>query len=130
MVTIEDAIYNRLSTFSSLITLVADRIHPLVLPQNTAYPAITYSKVSGVRETAMVVDPGVAHPVFQFSCWDLSYSAAKDVKEQVRIALERYSGIYNGVEILDAYVINETDLYDPTIEVAQITLDMEVWHRE
>jgi Protein of unknown function (DUF3168) len=131
MARIEEALEARLTGFAGLVALVADRIYPVRLPQNPVYPAITYQRVSGVREHTMGSDPGIAAPRFQVSVWGTSVQDTIDVSAQVQAALSRFSGVVSGVTIQDIFLENELDVgYEATVQVYHRANDFIVWHRE
>jgi len=119
---IETDIINRLSTFPGLIALLGTRVYPLILPQTPTLPAITYQKISGVREQAHSGDSSLQHPRYQFSCWALTYGAAWAVAEQVRLALQGLTSA--GVGIWE----NALDLYDPETSWYHVPVDITIWH--
>jgi hypothetical protein len=126
---IESAIFSRLSGFTGLADLIVSRIYPLILPQGCALPAVTYQRVATApREVAMGGDPGIASPRFQVTAWAGNFDEARAVAEQVRLALERWSDSDNQVD--DTYIVMEIDGYDPeTLEYSSV-LDVVVIHRE
>lgn len=111
---IQEAIFARLSTFAGLTALIgvppACRLYPRLLPQDSAYPAVTYFKVDETRLVAMGVNPGLAHARFQFDCWDKDRTKVRDVTEQLRQALERWTTTFlvGGVtkRVQDSFVEN------------------------
>ena len=130
---IEEAIYTYLSNHAGLTALVSTRIHPLIMPQSTVLPAVTFSKVSGPRVHAMQQDAGLAYPRFQVSCWGATYKSAKDVAAQVRAALQDFKGTMGGVGgvvVSGVFIQDENDLYEPGTQVYHIALDFVIWHEE
>lgn len=130
---IEEAIYSYLSGHAGLTALVSNRIYPLVMPQNTILPAVTFSKVSGPRVHAMQKDTGMAYPRFQVSCWGSTYKQAKEVAAQVRAALQDYKGTMGGaggVVVGGVFIQDENDLYEPGTQVYHVALDFIIWHDE
>lgn len=116
---IETDVFDRLV---AAVPLVANRCYPLLLPQNPTLPAITFQKVSNVREQALPGDSALQHPRYQFSCWALTYGAAWAVAEQVRLAMQGLTAAGGG------YYENAVDLYDPETGWYQVAVDMTVWH--
>jgi len=67
----------------------------------------------------------------QVSCWASTYSAAKDVAEQVRDALQSYSGTMGGaggVTVLDANCVSEMDIYEDEAKVYHVPVDVMITH--
>src|SRR5262245_42213214 len=115
---LEEAIYSRLSTFAGLTALVAQRIYPIRAPEAVPMPLVVYQRISSYRWSAMKVDTGVARARMQVTAWATQATTAKSVKEQVRKALERWSGTVAGMVILDSYIADERDLFEETSQEA------------
>lgn len=127
---LEQAVFNRLSTYASLMALVSTRIYPLALPQNGTYPAVTYFRVSSPRIRTFGTNLG-ASTRLQVSCWARSYLAAKGVADQVIAALDGFSGTLGGVggvPVLALDLDNETDIYEPETGLYHVPLDFTIWH--
>lgn len=110
--TIETTLYTRLTGFAGLSALVAARIHPNLLPQNTPYPAISYRRVTAERPSAMGGDCGVVRGRFQFDVWAELYSDAVAVRAQLRLALQRWRNIA-GTVVQDGFLLTQLDLFEP-----------------
>lgn len=91
---IQEAIYARLTGFAGLSALIATRAYYRLLPQDPAYPALTYVKISETRDSAMGSDSGLVHARFQFDVYDTDADSVRNVTEQLRQALERYRGTF------------------------------------
>lgn len=134
---IEDALYTRLSGYSALSALVGTRIGPLLLPQNQTFPAVTYQRIGdSERVRASGADPGIVATRFRFSCWGDGkdgadgYGDSKSVAAQVRAALNRYGATVGGVVIDQIFIEGEYDDYEPTTEIYRTIVEVLVWHRE
>jgi hypothetical protein len=137
MMLIEEALRRHLGNHAGLAALVGPRIHPLVMPQGTVLPSVTYQKISCPVEYTMD-DKSLAHPRFQFDCWAASrpdgtsgYSIVKDVAAQVKAALHGFSGIMGGaggVNVIGTWIEGETDLFEPDIKLYRISIDVRLYH--
>lgn len=127
---IEDALYSHLSGHAGLTALVSARIYPMVLPQNPSYPAVTYKKISGPRETSKAGPSGTVRARMQIDCWAESYAAAKQVAKQVRLAMATFSGLIADVTINKTTQQNDLDVYEPEDSVYHDSLDFIVRHKE
>ena len=113
---IEEALFLHLKNYAPLVDLVGQRIYPLVSPQNSTLPVITYQKISQVRErTLSSPAPKVVRARFQISCWAASYAEVKEVAEQVKAALQDYSGLMGGGDGVQVLAVSYTHLTLPTI---------------
>lgn len=108
----EEAVYARLTAHAGTAALVGARVYPLKLPQTPTLPAVTYQRISATRESAMGSDTGITRARFQVTSHAASYSGVKALAEQVRQALQRYSGTSATVTVHDCFLENEIDLFD------------------
>ncbi len=125
---IDDALYTRLSGYSALTALVSTRIYPILLPQDCDLPAVAYQKISEISEHAMGIDSTVLQKRFQVSAFAEKYSMAKDVAAQIRAALSRYRATVGGVIIQDILFEGEIVLHEPDTDIYHIPLDFIVYH--
>lgn len=123
---IEELLFTRLSTFAGLTALVSTRIYPVIMPQETVKPAVTYQLISSPREVAMGSDPGLVKARFQLNAWATTALEARNVIKQVRLALERYR--VAGVE--DCFIETEYDVFDEAAILHGRGLDVIVHHTE
>lgn len=125
--TIRDDLYTQLVSGSTTLTgLIGTRVYRSKLPQNVVYPAVSYWKVSGPRLHDLENPTGEATPRVQVSCWGGTAAVAEDVAEAVRGVLDGWSSTSVG----HCQLVNETDLYDPDVEVYHIALDFTLFHTE
>lgn len=130
---VEEALAARLEGFAGLSALVADRIYPLALPQEPTPPAVVFLKVSGPRDLTQSGASGLVNPRFQVDAWAATYSSAKAVAEQVRLALIGFSGTMggaSGVYVSGVNLDNERDLYEDETRLYRVSLDFTLWTRE
>lgn len=131
MAELEEAIVSRLEGFAGLSVLVVKRIYPLVIPvTDKTYPAVTYQRVAAERWSAIASDVGIAQPTIQIDSWGRSYTEAKSVAKQVRLALQRWDAVEAGVTVLDATIESEIDDYDDEVEKFRVSQDYVFTHRE
>ena len=102
------------------------RIFPKIVPQGVTKPAVSYQWISGVREHAMVSDPGLVTSRIEFSAWAVTDIGAMDVIEQIGLALSRYS---SGA-VKNIFLDNEYDLFDEAAILHGRGLDVIVNHTE
>jgi len=127
---IEKAITSRLDGYAGLSALISTRIYPLKLPQDSTMPAVVYQIVSKTRESAMGSDPGLATARVRISSFADSYSSAKDVGEQVRAALQRWSGTEATVVIQDSFIEMDIEQYDPEVKKTFVIQDYKITFEE
>lgn len=121
------SIINALKADPSLVSFVGTRIYRgMKLPTGVTFPAITVSLVS------MVPDPTVSlgRARIQVSCWGSSDGITRHVADTVEEAINRTSNTtLSGTFILLVRQLNETTIYEPTTDLFQVPVDLEVRYR-
>jgi hypothetical protein len=136
MSVIDEAIYTRATTGPTLQPLIGTRCYPVQLPQNPAYKAITYQRISTPREHAMGSEPGIAHPRFQLTAFDTTRTGARELAEAIRADFSRWRGTIaipggGNVIVQDTFVENTVDLEaDVTTGVHMVPVDVIIHHVE
>jgi hypothetical protein len=109
--------YSRLISHAGLSALVGDRIYPLVLPQNTALPAVVYQRISGQRIQNLTRDTGGPQRIrVQLTAWAEDVDTANSVAEQVRQAMEAATG-WRALHALDV------EQYEPDTGLYSVVAD-------
>ena len=90
---LEKGLYSVL-TGTSPQTSAAGRVYPR-LPQNAVFPAVRYQRISTERQRGLAAGRvGVTATLLQVDCLGQSYSAAKDLADEVRAVLDEYVGTW------------------------------------
>ena len=129
---IEADLYTHLRDHTGLSALISGRVYPLTMPQDVTLPAVVYQRVTGPREYSFTGSSGLAHPRFQVSVWAETYASAKDVAEQIKVALGGYNGGMGsgGTLVYGSFIENELDFYEPDTRLYHVPVDFTMWHRE
>jgi hypothetical protein len=105
-VIIEQKFFSVLSALSSISAQCANRIYPVVLPQNVQLPAIHYSFIASSSKATQDGAGSQKYRV-EVSCWGNTYSDAVTLRNAVITELDQYN--QDGVFI--AWLSN-TDLFE------------------
>lgn len=132
MADITKAVFDRLSNYSGLTALVAaGRMFPVKADQKPTRPYLVFRQAAaGPRQGSFDGDIGIADPRIIVDCYGETYISARGVSEQVRAALQRWSGTHASVVVLDSQLEDEIDDYDEDIRAFVTTLEFAVMHRE
>jgi len=128
-VSFEEGLFYYLDNYPGLSAEVDDRIYPAVLPPTPEYPAVTYNRISTPR-LAQLENLFLPHARFQFDCWAEEFSRAKDVAEQVRLALDLYSGPMGAYTAHICIIDDEIDTYEAETEIWHSIVDVIIWYLE
>ena len=117
--TLETDLYSRLST---AVTLVSGRIYPLVAPQGTTTPYITYAKISAGKYYTHGGAAGLSRDRLQISVYSTGYVTAKAIVTQVVTAMEDWG------DIQAAFKEHEIDMFETETSLFHVPVDYFVWH--
>lgn len=127
---IEEGLKAYLGTVAGVTTLVSTRIYPMHLPQVPTLSALTYTRIFGAKELSHSGPSGLAQTQFQIDCWASSYSGAKALSEQVRIALDGYSGVMGTSTVCAVEWMDDMDDFDEESDCYRVICSVKIWHRE
>lgn len=86
--TLDEAIFTRLSSASAVVALCADRGFPIQVPEGTALPYFAWQRVSTTpvqtHEGASDFEAGL----YQFSVFAETFTGAHDLRNAIRAALD------------------------------------------
>ena len=86
--TLDEAIFTKLSAASAVVALCADRCYPLQVPEGTALPYVAWQRVSTspiqTHDGASDFEDGA----YQFSVFAETFTAAHDLRNAIRAALD------------------------------------------
>jgi hypothetical protein len=123
----EKHVFQRLVTTPAVARLVGFQVYPIAVPKNAVLPFCVYKRNNITRE-AHLTGP-MYQPVvnLQVASWALYYDAARELADEVRLALDGRIGTLSGVTISDIRLVSETDDYlDPAAVGAQLPPAYEV----
>jgi hypothetical protein len=107
-----------------------DRVYSLVLPQNPAYPAISFQQISATRTHAMGSDGPLVRVRVQVNSWGRTYADARTLAGEVLTRLNRFKGESGGIQVLDVLLDNELDTYEMDADVRRVVQDYTIFVEE
>jgi hypothetical protein len=123
----EKHIFQRLITTPEVAKLVGFQVYPVAVPKTAVLPFCVYKRNNITRESALagpIYQPVVS---LQIASWALNYDTARELGDEVRLALDGRTGTLSGVTISDIRLVSETDDYlDPAAVGAQLPPAYEV----
>lgn len=122
---LESKLYTALSgsTKITVTSSVSTRIYPLIVPQESAMPAITYARVSGGQQNDLTGYSGLENPRIQIDCWATSYKEIKTIAENVHAVLY-------AATTFKAILVSDMDFYESDVELYRESMDFKIWNRE
>lgn len=120
---IEAAIYYKLTNASAITNVVSTRIYPIELPQNVVYPAVTYQRVSTVRNNALDIPLGVTTIRLQTDCYGISLSTAQQIADLIREELNGFNGTVQTIKIYSIFADDERHFFEENLEQKRVMVD-------
>jgi len=115
-------IHNLLSNNATVTSLVGSKIYPIIVPQNTLFPAITYERV-GTDGMEVKGYQKIADKIFiQINVFSDSYENLTVISEAIKNTLNYQHGFTN--QSIDVCYIIPTDESD-----GQFDFDLKLFHR-
>lgn len=126
---IEEALSTKLRSTAAVSALVGNRIYPGKAPQGTTSAYVVYDLLGGENVGAHDGFTGLRSGRISFACCAPKYGEAKAVAEAVRLALAGWRGVQGALEISVPQVFEDEDLWDDTLSLYVIVVDMELYWR-
>lgn len=109
---IQIGLYNLLVNDPGLSALIADRITPVMLPEDPTLPALTYLDISLVSEPTFE-SSGMQRMRVQFDSHAEGYQQSIAVQDALRLCLDGYQGLLSdGTFLQNAQRISAMSAYD------------------
>ncbi len=128
MATIEDAIYNILTSNPGVSAIVGTRVYRVRMPDNPQLPAITYQTSYGSQVESFTGYSGLRMPIISIDCWGDTAKLTRDLAEKVRVALHGYSGTYSDITIDNVLEWSFIELYEPDTEIFHVSCSARFWY--
>ncbi|HEX4499855.1 MAG TPA: DUF3168 domain-containing protein [Scandinavium sp.] len=130
---IESAIFKLLNEDAGVQATINGGIWPVLMPEFTEYPAISYIVVDSPPVQSLGEPVGLAHPRFQINAWANSYLEVKQVTDAVRLCLDGYRGAVSTdsgvVNICGIVFEDDRDAYEKDTRTFQASRDFIVWYQ-
>lgn len=128
LVSPENYVYHRLVSTPAVARLVGFQVFAMAVPKSATFPFIVYKRANIAREGTMTgVSLFMPMVSLQIASWGLTYDGARQLADEVRLALDNNTGTAAGATIQDMRLVSETDDFlDPTAVGAQLPPAYEV----
>lgn len=132
---LDEAIHSMLVGNTPITNIVSTRIWPIKLPDNGILPAVTYQRVSNVRDHCVSKEKAVlTETIFQIDSWvrqENTLAVLRALASAIRTVLDDYRGTTSGVDIQGILSDNEFDQpWDDEVKIFGVTQRFRIFHRE
>ena len=107
--------------YTALSGIAGGRVYPLVIPENSTMPAISYLRIASTPENTLDGGATIDQIRIQVDTYAKTYAEAKTVSASVRSAME--SASFKGT------LQTDQDLYEPEVKLYRVIQDYYVWKR-
>jgi hypothetical protein len=122
----EKHVYQVLAGNPAVARRVGFRIYAVAVPK-TDFPFLVYKRANVARESSLTGPMYLPLMSIQIASWALTHDAARELADDVRLALDGRTGTLAGVTIEDMRLVSETDDFlDPTTVGSQMPPAYEV----
>ena len=117
---------------STSVTALSTQVYATMLPQGVSLPAVSYLRVSTVRESCMGHDATNVMARFQFDCWAGNPTTARLLVGAIRSTLQRYKSSTGTVTIETIFVADQQEIPERDIDedTFRDSLDFMVHYKE
>lgn len=105
----EAFLFQRLTSQTSVYTLIGTRVFPLMAPIGTALPLVIYQRSAVSRQQSLSGPVGLPVVTLQLTSYASSYTAVKSIARAVRVAVDGWTGTTSGVTIQRTSLQAESD---------------------
>ena len=127
MSAIDFALRGRLNTFAGLLA-VRDRIFPNILPQAVQVPCIKFQVHNDIPSDTIEGKAGLFNAIVSFEIYAGSALQARSLADQVRLALQGWSGTSATVVVRGSHIIDESNGFDAVVKNYTHGLRFSVWY--
>lgn len=121
----------KLLSDATVAAILATRLYPVILPQNTIFPAATYQIIDTPRDNTLDGPSGLARPKIQFTLWATKADNVKALARAIRLALNGFKGtLPDGSDVKSVLLEDERETYESDVNLHRIDLDFVVWFDE
>jgi len=97
---------------ATIASTVSNRVYPLVMPMNTAFPAIMYTVLNTRSDSHLKGTTGIAETMLQLDGYSQNYSSLLSLMELVRLEIQSIRGTYDSVFINSIDIDSSYDTFD------------------
>ncbi len=120
---IEAALYSKLTGDAGVAALVGNRVYPMHMPQAGTLPALVYERISTVRNYAHNGQQSPTTVRMQVDSIATTLATARSCADAVLAALSGYVGTVGTVDVRSCFADNEINLPDEETGLARVIQD-------
>lgn len=112
----------------AIVAIVADRIHPVIVPEGSSLPVVTYQHVFGAPQVSLSgFTSGLTRYLVQVDCWALTFEAVAALALAVRDRIAADGASTFGMNITEYPLADD---YEPDTKRYRRAISVACWFRE
>ena len=120
---VETKIYALLIANATINRKVNTRVFPIVIPQDSELPAITYQRISAQKITSLSGYSNLENSHILINSWATKYETVKALAEDIHSVMDNSTGF-------KTVLSNELDAFDPEAGLWAVSQDFSCWDQE
>lgn len=124
------AVRHKLINTAAVTNLVGQKIYPFAAPQLPALPFVLYQSLDPQVFDDIQYRAGLFYTPVQLDCYAMTPEAAWEISEELRKALQGYSGVHLNVTIRGIRFESRADGFEKEVENFRVMTRFGVWHIE
>ena len=122
MALIEQRVYDLLKNDATVASLVGTRIYPVVIPEQTTYPCISFQTISDRGITTLNNDlPTLNFKRIQINIWSATYGNCKVLEERIKTIVYTQN---SNADYIEGKVETVRDTNDQELKIFGTSLDI------
>jgi hypothetical protein len=130
MITCEALLYAYLQTIPEITAIIGTRMYPLIRPQASQLPALSYQRVAETRVDSLKTGtpgPSTTDVRMQIDAWAAEYEDVKDLAVKVRRAM---NGHNQAAGLRAMAYLTARDEFDVDSHTYRFSADYSIWVEE
>lgn len=108
----EAFLFQRLTSQTTVSSLIGARVFPLIAPQGTPLPLVVYQRTAVERPQSLAGNVGNPVVTLQLTTYGTSYTSVKSIARAVRMTIDGWTGTTASVTIQRTTLVTEADGVD------------------
>lgn len=121
--TFEADLYAHLLGDAAITAMTGSRVYPVLRPQDSAFPAVVYTRVSGTPQQSLDgFTSGLNNFRMQLDCYATRFDQCRLLAEAVQSRMLTAAVTFKSVMVFDQ------DFYEPDDRLFKIIMDFSCWY--
>lgn len=107
---------------AAIVALIVDRVYPLILPQHSKFPCISYRYSADRAEITFDGQGDYQQIQVELDCWAMDYDEMTALSKATQERVKNFEGVVSGVDINKIYIDSTVPVFEELAEVYRETI--------